>query len=122
LFPLPAGRLRSKNFSLTKNLKSDVSDIKFQYHPVPIGGPYDHDSAKTFPNDSAPGLRPYFQGGTATMSKLKMTTEEAFVKVLQMHGIEHAFGIIGSAFMPISDLFPQAGITFWDVTTKATPA
>lgn len=46
---------------------------------------------------------------------MKMTTEEAFVKVLQMHGIEHGFGIIGSAFMPISDLFPQAGITFWDV-------
>jgi len=45
----------------------------------------------------------------------QMTTEEAFVKVLQMHGIEHAFGIIGSAFMPISDLFPTAGITFWDV-------
>jgi sulfoacetaldehyde acetyltransferase len=46
---------------------------------------------------------------------MKMTTEEAFVKVLQMHGIEHAFGIIGSAFMPISDLFPKAGIQFWDV-------
>ena len=45
----------------------------------------------------------------------KITTEEAFVKVLQMHGIEHSFGIIGSAFMPISDLFPKAGITFWDV-------
>ena len=45
---------------------------------------------------------------------MKMTTEEAFVKVLQRHGIEHAFGIIGSAMMPISDLFPQAGITFWD--------
>ncbi len=45
----------------------------------------------------------------------KMTTEEAFVKVLQMHGIEHSFGIIGSAFMPISDLFPKAGIKFWDV-------
>ena len=45
---------------------------------------------------------------------MRMTTEEAFVKVLQMHGIEHAFGIIGSAFMPISDLFPKAGITFWD--------
>ncbi len=44
----------------------------------------------------------------------KMTTEEAFVKVLQMHGIEHAFGIIGSAMMPVSDLFPKAGITFWD--------
>lgn len=45
---------------------------------------------------------------------MKMTTEEAFVKVLQMHGIQHAFGIIGSAMMPISDLFPAAGITFWD--------
>ncbi len=45
---------------------------------------------------------------------MRMTTEEAFIKVLQMHGIEHAFGIIGSAFMPISDLFPKAGITFWD--------
>ena len=45
---------------------------------------------------------------------MKMTTEEAFIKVLQMHGIEHAFGIIGSAMMPISDLFPQAGIKFWD--------
>ena len=45
---------------------------------------------------------------------MKMTTEEAFVKTLQMHGIEHAFGIIGSAFMPISDYFPKAGIRFWD--------
>ncbi|WP_170398326.1 MULTISPECIES: sulfoacetaldehyde acetyltransferase [Ruegeria] len=45
---------------------------------------------------------------------MKMTTEEAFVKTLQMHGIEHAFGIIGSAMMPISDIFPKAGISFWD--------
>jgi sulfoacetaldehyde acetyltransferase len=45
---------------------------------------------------------------------MKMTTEEAFVKVLQKHGIRHAFGIIGSAMMPISDLFPKAGIKFWD--------
>jgi len=45
---------------------------------------------------------------------MKMTTEEAFVKTLQRHGIEHAFGIIGSAMMPISDLFPKAGIMFWD--------
>ncbi|WP_299664252.1 sulfoacetaldehyde acetyltransferase [uncultured Ruegeria sp.] len=45
---------------------------------------------------------------------MKMTTEEAFVKTLQMHGIEHAFGIIGSAMMPISDIFEKAGITFWD--------
>ncbi len=48
------------------------------------------------------------------MTAMKMTTEEAFIKVLQMHGISQAFGIIGSAMMPISDLFPQAGITFWD--------
>ncbi|ATX65585.1 sulfoacetaldehyde acetyltransferase [Roseinatronobacter bogoriensis] len=45
---------------------------------------------------------------------MRMTTEEAFIKTLQLHGIEHAFGIIGSAMMPISDLFNQAGITFWD--------
>ncbi|RUS58727.1 sulfoacetaldehyde acetyltransferase [Pseudorhodobacter sp. E13] len=51
---------------------------------------------------------------------MKMTTEEAFVKVLQMHGIEDAFGIIGSAMMPISDLFPQAGIKFWDCAHEYT--
>ncbi len=45
---------------------------------------------------------------------MRMTTEEAFIKTLQLHGIEHAFGIIGSAMMPISDLFEKAGITFWD--------
>jgi sulfoacetaldehyde acetyltransferase len=45
---------------------------------------------------------------------MKMTTEETFIKVLQLHGIEHAFGIIGSAMMPVSDLFPKAGIKFWD--------
>lgn len=52
--------------------------------------------------------------GETGKTTMKMTTEEAFVKVLQMHGIEHAFGIIGSAMMPISDLFPRAGIRFWD--------
>ena len=51
---------------------------------------------------------------------MKMTTEEAFVKVLQMHGIDNAFGIIGSAFMPISDLFPKAGIRFWDCAHEYT--
>ena len=50
---------------------------------------------------------------------MKMTTEEAFVKVLQMHGIQNAFGIIGSAMMPISDLFPRAGITFWDAAHES---
>lgn len=51
---------------------------------------------------------------------MKMTTEEAFIKTLQMHGIDNAFGIIGSAFMPISDLFPKAGITFWDCAHEYT--
>ena len=50
---------------------------------------------------------------------MRMTTEEAFVKVLQMHGIEHAFGIIGSAMMPVSNLFPQAGIRFWDTAHES---
>ncbi len=53
---------------------------------------------------------------------MKMTTEEAFVKVLQMHGIEHAFGIIGSAMMPVSDIFPKAGITFWDCAHETNAA
>ncbi|PRY93077.1 sulfoacetaldehyde acetyltransferase [Hasllibacter halocynthiae] len=51
---------------------------------------------------------------------MRMTTEEAFIKVLQRHGIRHAFGIIGSAMMPISDLFPQAGITFWDAAHEGS--
>merc|ERR1719440_2727704 len=50
----------------------------------------------------------------AVPGKVRMTTEEAFVKTLQKHGIDNAFGIIGSAMMPISDLFPAAGVKFWD--------
>ena len=46
----------------------------------------------------------------------------AFIRVLQMHGIEHAFGTIGSAMMPISDPFPQAGIKFWDCAQECNPA
>jgi sulfoacetaldehyde acetyltransferase len=39
-----------------------------------------------------------------------------------MHGIEHAFGIIGSAMMPVSDLFPKAGIAFWDCAHETNAA
>ena len=53
---------------------------------------------------------------------MRMSTEEAFVKVLQRHAIEHAFGIIGSAYMPVSDLFERAGITFWDVAHESNGA
>ncbi|SFT55990.1 Thiamine pyrophosphate enzyme, N-terminal TPP binding domain [Sedimentitalea nanhaiensis] len=45
---------------------------------------------------------------------MQMTAEQAVVKPRQMHGIERAFGITGSAFMPISDISPKTGITFWD--------
>ena len=63
-------------------------------------------------SDERPGVGPPREEVDMT----RMTTEEAFVKVLQRHGIEHAFGIIGSAMMPVSDLFPKAGITFWDLS------
>jgi len=46
---------------------------------------------------------------------MKMTTEEAFIKVLQIDGIDHAFGIIGSAMMPISGLFSAAGVDAADM-------
>merc|ERR1719359_957864 len=65
-------------------------------------------------------MLPWTQGSAprlfsaAASKKVKMTTEEAFVKVLQKRGIDNAFGIIGSAMMPISDLFPAAGVKFWD--------
>jgi len=56
----------------------------------------------------------------AANKKIKMTTEEAFVKMLQKRGIDNAFGIIGSAMMPISDLFPAAGVKFWDCAHEYT--
>ena len=45
----------------------------------------------------------------------KMTTEEAFVKVLQMHGIEHSFGIIGSALCRFQIYFQKQVLLFGDV-------
>jgi sulfoacetaldehyde acetyltransferase len=53
---------------------------------------------------------------------MKMTTEEAFVKTLQMHGIRHAFGIIGSAMMPISDIFQKLELCFGTVPMKGLQA
>ena len=37
----------------------------------------------------------------------KMTTEEAFVKVLQMHGIEHAFGKISDIGINAEPMIPK---------------
>ena len=38
----------------------------------------------------------------------KMTTEEAFIKVLQMHGIEHAFGNKSEIGMNAEPIIPKA--------------
>lgn len=43
-----------------------------------------------------------------------MIREEAFVKVLQMYGIDNAFEIIGSALKLISERFPAVGFKFID--------
>lgn len=66
------------------------------------------------------GVRPMSTTRPSQGPKVKMTTEEAFVKVLQNRGVDNAFGIIGSAMMPISDLFPAAGIKFWDCAHEYT--
>jgi len=42
----------------------------------------------------------------------KMSSSEAFVETMSAHGVEHVFGIVGSAFMDALDIFPAAGIRF----------
>merc|ERR1712151_1398712 len=71
-------------------------------------------SAQASPEVAAPITTSKEPVTKAAAGKIRMTTEEAFVKVLQQHKIDNIFGIIGSAMMPISDLFPEAGIKFWD--------
>jgi len=73
----------------------------------------------SFNRSRAAFYRPF---SASANKKTKMTTEEAFVKVLQKRGIDNAFGIIGSAMMPISDLFPASGVKFWDCFTNTVQA
>ena len=49
------------------------------------------------------------------MSKSKMVASEALVEQLVAEGIQHVFGIVGSAYMDALDLFPDAGIRFISV-------
>ncbi len=42
----------------------------------------------------------------------RMGPSEALVEVLAANGVEHVFGIVGSAFMDALDIFPAAGIEF----------
>ena len=46
------------------------------------------------------------------MAKQRMTPSEALVETLVAEGVEHVFGIVGSAYMDALDLFPAAGIRF----------
>ncbi|MGH8600461.1 MAG: thiamine pyrophosphate-binding protein, partial [Burkholderiales bacterium] len=51
----------------------------------------------------------------ATTGKQRMTPSEAFVETLVAHGVKDVFGIVGSAYMDALDLFPPAGIRFYNV-------
>lgn len=54
------------------------------------------------------------------MAKVKMTPSEAIVEQLVAEGVEYCAGIVGSAFMDLLDLFPDAGIRFIPVRDEHT--
>jgi sulfoacetaldehyde acetyltransferase len=58
----------------------------------------------------------------ATVGKQRMTPSEAFVETLVAHGVKDVFGIVGSAFMDALDLFPPAGIRFYNVAHEQAAA
>lgn len=57
-----------------------------------------------------------------TNKKLKMTPSEAIVETLVAEGVEEVYGIVGSAFMDMLDLFPTAGIRFVPVRHEQSAA
>jgi sulfoacetaldehyde acetyltransferase len=46
------------------------------------------------------------------MMTMKMLASEALVETMVAEGVKEVFGLVGSAFMDVLDLFPQAGIRF----------
>lgn len=54
--------------------------------------------------------------------KTKMTPSEAIVETLLAEGVDHVSGIVGSAFMDMLDLFPDAGIRFVPVRHEQSAA
>ncbi|SDI75665.1 sulfoacetaldehyde acetyltransferase [Natribacillus halophilus] len=54
--------------------------------------------------------------------KVKMTPSEAIVETLVAEGIDHMYGILGSAFMDMLDLLPEAGIDFIPVRHEQNAA
>lgn len=57
-----------------------------------------------------------------TNQKMKMTPSEAIVETLVAEGIKEVYGIVGSAFMDMLDLFPTAGIRFLPVRHEQSAA
>lgn len=56
------------------------------------------------------------------MGKQKMTASEAIVETLVAEEVSHVAGIVGSAFMDLLDLFPDAGIRFIPVRHEQSAA
>jgi len=54
--------------------------------------------------------------------KVKMTPSEAIVETLLAEGVRHITGILGSAFMDMLDLLPDAGIDFIPVRHEQSAA
>lgn len=52
----------------------------------------------------------------------RLTSSEALVEPLVAEGIEVVFGIVGSAYMDLLDLFPAAGIRFPSVAHEQAAA
>ncbi|MBP2256761.1 sulfoacetaldehyde acetyltransferase [Virgibacillus alimentarius] len=58
----------------------------------------------------------------ATNQKVKMTPSEAIVETLVAENVKEVYGIVGSAFMDMLDLFPTAGIRFLPVRHEQSAA
>jgi sulfoacetaldehyde acetyltransferase len=56
------------------------------------------------------------------ITKVKMTPSEAIVETLVAEGVTHISGILGSAFMDMLDLLPEAGIRFIGVRHEQSAA
>ncbi|WP_067726215.1 sulfoacetaldehyde acetyltransferase [Oceanobacillus damuensis] len=54
--------------------------------------------------------------------KVKMTPSEAIVETLVAENVKEVYGIVGSAFMDMLDLFPTAGIRFLPVRHEQSAA
>ncbi|MEC2160966.1 sulfoacetaldehyde acetyltransferase [Virgibacillus halodenitrificans] len=58
----------------------------------------------------------------AVNKKVKMTPSEAIVETLVQENVKEVYGIVGSAFMDMLDLFPTAGIRFLPVRHEQSAA